>query len=80
MWTWLLLDSIFYRPRYYYGNRGQRIAIAAVSSILVLVLFYPTAIYAAYTRKGIADDEESTGQSERHAPEGDTTPLLAEGT
>ena len=81
MWTWLLLDSIFYHPSDYYDNRGRRIAIAAISIILVLVLFYPTAVYAAYARKtdGRANNQESAGRVESTATtENESTPLLGE--
>lgn len=80
MWIWLLLDSIFYYPRYYRGDRGKRIAVSAISIILVLVLFYPSAVYAAYSRKAaiVQTEEVSTGQDERNIPSNDeNTPLLA---
>lgn len=82
MWLWLLLDSIFYDPRYYYDHRGKRIAVAAVSVILVIMLFYPTAVYAAYARKQVTiGSRETAGQDEESAAEGnETTPLLAEGS
>jgi hypothetical protein len=81
MWTWLLLDRIFYCPSYYYDHCGRRIAIAAISVILVLVLFYPTAVYAAYARKtdGGANDQESARRVESTATtENESTPLLTE--
>lgn len=79
MWLWLLLDSIFYNTRYYYDNRGKRIAVAAVSVILVIVLFYPTALYAAYVRNRLeSEDHEHAGQDEETGSVGnETTPLLA---
>jgi hypothetical protein len=81
MWLWLLLDSMFYNPGYYYDNRGKRIVVAAVSVILVVVLFYPTAVYAAYVRKqGAREGEEVSGHDVGRAAEGsERTPLLAEG-
>jgi hypothetical protein len=81
IWLWLLLDSIFYNPRYYYDHRGKPIAVAAFSVILVVVLFYPTAVYAAYARKQVVlESREIAGQDEESAAAGsETTPLLAEG-
>ena len=81
MWAWLLLDSIFYCPSYYYDLRARRIAVAAISVILVLVLFYPTAVYAAYARRtdGGANDQESARRVESTATtENENTPLLTE--
>ncbi|KAK5060251.1 hypothetical protein LTR84_010136 [Exophiala bonariae] len=81
MWTWLLLDSIFYDPPYYTGHRDRRIAVAATSVVLILVLFYPTAVYAAYARKTDDGDhdQESARRVGRTAPtEDESTPLLTE--
>jgi hypothetical protein len=80
MWMWLLLDSIFYQARYNSGNRGKRITVAAISIILVLVLFYPNALYAAYARKvSITSNEEAPArQNDRNIPaEDENIPLLA---
>ncbi|KAK5741060.1 hypothetical protein LTR17_004210 [Elasticomyces elasticus] len=49
LWLWLLFDAIF-GPRNhsgYYMPRSQRIAVAGISSILPLILFYPTVVYTA---------------------------------
>lgn len=81
MWLWLLLDAIFYTPKYYFNNRGRRIAVAALSFILVIVLFYPSAVYATYVRKRDGEWSEGVdGGDEERATEGsERTPLLAEG-
>jgi hypothetical protein len=80
MWMWLLLDSIFYQARYNSGNREKRIAVAAISIIVVLVLFYPSALDAAYARKvSITRNEEvPSRQNEGDIPaEDENIPLLA---
>ncbi|KPI37476.1 uncharacterized protein AB675_10374 [Cyphellophora attinorum] len=49
LWLWLLLDAIFGpRDHYsYYKDRSQRIMVAAISSLLLFILYYPT-VWLAY--------------------------------
>jgi hypothetical protein len=80
MWMWLLMDSIFYQASYNSGNRGKRIGVAAISIIVVLVLFYPSALYAAYARKvSITRNEEAPSRQTEHniTAEEENIPLLA---
>lgn len=82
MWFWLVLDSIFYKPRYYYDSPGKRIAVALVSVILVIVLFYPTVVYASYARTEVVPESQLTAEhDEENGPAvNETSPLLAERT
>ncbi|KAK5683762.1 hypothetical protein LTR17_027229 [Elasticomyces elasticus] len=72
LWLWLMFDAIF-GPRDhsgYYMPRSQRITVAAISSVLPLVLFYPTVIYTA----SYSQDTRQEAQQPEAVDEG--SPLL----
>ncbi|KFX88458.1 hypothetical protein V495_07523 [Pseudogymnoascus sp. VKM F-4514 (FW-929)] len=80
MWLWLLLDSAFaeHSSRYKEPSnaRFMRVVRAFIAGLALLVLFYPTAVYATY----VAREERKNGAVDRDAAieEGERTPLLSQ--
>ncbi|KFZ08893.1 hypothetical protein V502_09070 [Pseudogymnoascus sp. VKM F-4520 (FW-2644)] len=80
MWLWLVLDSAFAehgnRYREPSNDRFLRVVRAFIAGFALLVLFYPTAIYATY----VAREERKNGAAQRDAAveEGERTPLLSQ--
>ncbi|KFY18663.1 hypothetical protein V493_08435 [Pseudogymnoascus sp. VKM F-4281 (FW-2241)] len=80
MWLWLVLDSAYAEHRNGYrepsNDRFLRVVRAFIAGFALLVLFYPTAVYATY----VAREERKTGVAERDAAveEGERTPLLSQ--
>ncbi|KAK0730748.1 hypothetical protein B0H67DRAFT_639210 [Lasiosphaeris hirsuta] len=68
MWLWLMLDSIFYKRRYYNPDLYyyRRIIISAISSTALFILFYPTALYTAYL---VRKDRQEGGEEAAAAVE-----------
>ncbi|KAL5354549.1 hypothetical protein ACLOAV_000638 [Pseudogymnoascus australis] len=80
MWLWLLLDSALadhgHRYREPSNDKFLRVVRAFIAGFALLVLFYPTAIYATY----VAREERKNGVAARDAAveEGERTPLLSQ--
>ncbi|KUJ12765.1 uncharacterized protein LY89DRAFT_687722 [Mollisia scopiformis] len=81
VWLWLLLDTIcgpeHHYWYYYSGPRGARIIRAAISIILLFIIYYPTLIYAVYEKR----NESITPPQDPEAPvdqgQGERQPLLS---
>ncbi|KAH6719707.1 hypothetical protein BKA61DRAFT_470762 [Leptodontidium sp. MPI-SDFR-AT-0119] len=81
VWLWLLLDSIFGPNRSYQRPpRGPRIARAGISVIVLLILFYPTLVYAKMEEKRSraieVDTEADQVQTQAEEDRGEREPLL----
>ncbi|OBT44607.1 hypothetical protein VE00_05841 [Pseudogymnoascus sp. WSF 3629] len=78
MWLWLVLDSAFAnhdtRYREPSNDRFLRIVRAFIAGFALLVLFYPTAIYATY----VACEEDGAAARDAAVEEGERTPLLSQ--
>ncbi|KAF2675679.1 hypothetical protein K458DRAFT_437823 [Lentithecium fluviatile CBS 122367] len=80
LWLWLILDSAFgpWKNWRHIGDEDveRRIKRAALSSILLVLLFYPPLGYAYISwRAGDGDDDQDAERSERT----ERTPLLSQG-
>ncbi|KAE8448465.1 hypothetical protein EG329_009530 [Mollisiaceae sp. DMI_Dod_QoI] len=78
IWLWLLLDTIcgpeHHYPYYYNGPRGPRTIRAAISVVLLFIIYYPTLIYAIVEKRyeGSEDREAAVRQDQ-----GERQPLLS---
>ncbi|KFY17007.1 hypothetical protein V492_00951 [Pseudogymnoascus sp. VKM F-4246] len=80
MWLWLVLDSALAdhgnRYREPSNDRFVRVVRSFIAGFALLVLFYPTAIYATY----VVREERKNGTTDQDAAveEGERTPLLSQ--
>lgn len=83
LWLWLILDSAFgpwkYRYVYHDGKDVERrVKRAALSSILLILLFYPPLVYAYIVWKGAAGHDFAVSGDDRteDVDQTERTPLL----
>jgi len=79
VWIWLLLDSIFGPQRGYYYNppsrpRAPKIISAALSVFVLLIVFYPTLVYAIVDKSH--EDNAEVPEAGEAGPADEQTPLL----
>lgn len=83
LWLWLLLDAIFepghWNSPYPRPPKGPRIARAAISVVVLLILFYPILIYSKIEEKRSRNsgaDPEANQAQEQAGERGEREPLL----
>ncbi|KAK5120464.1 hypothetical protein LTR85_006119 [Meristemomyces frigidus] len=74
LWVWMLLDALF-GPEVHSGHYqvpSQRVAAAAICSILLFILFYPAVLYVYVDIRRTEDEGRDRGEG------GERSPLLRE--